>query len=85
MKTSRFYAMHSRENAVYAVLDTHILAYMRENMGIIDAPRSTPTSQRQYLTLEQTYLAHYNNLPTPKPSLAEFDLQIWVSRRRDKK
>ena len=75
MKTSRFFVLHSRQDAQYAALDVHILRYMRENMDI-DTPRQTPSSKKQYLKLEQTFLKHCEtNGLTP----SNFDLAIWMA------
>lgn len=76
MKTSRFFIVHSRELAEYAVLDTHILKYIRDVIGV-DTPRQTP-AKRKYLELEKIYLEHAK---CKNMSLAELDLKIWVSYR----
>jgi thermostable 8-oxoguanine DNA glycosylase len=72
-KTSRFFVLHSRPNQHYAVLDTHILRWLRDHG--IDAPKSTP-SKNKYIQLEKqflTYANQYGILP------AELDLQIWTT------
>ena len=71
-KTARFFLLHSRKDQKFAVLDTHILKWLR---GIgVDAPKSTPTNLKKYHALEQHYLDYCdeNNL-----SPAELDLHIW--------
>lgn len=57
-KTSRFFIMYSRPEEAdnYAVLDVHILRWMRENLGI-DTPKNTPTSHKRYAQLEQQFLS----------------------------
>lgn len=78
LKTSRCFLMHSRRNVNHAGLDTHILKYLRD-LGY-DAPKSTPTSKKQYLKWEQIFLSH-------KPvnvSVADFDLSIWNQYRNKK-
>jgi len=74
-KTSRFFVLHTQKNARCAVLDTHILKYVRE---FIDpsAPKSTPSGQR-YAELEEKFLLYYKNNYKNLYTLAEFDLTIW--------
>ena len=71
MKTSRCFILHSRENARYAGLDTHILKFLRK-LGY-DAPKSTPTGKK-YLKLESIFLKYADKLGK-KP--ADLDLEIW--------
>jgi len=71
MKTSRCFLLHSRKNARYAGLDTHVLKFLRA-MGH-DAPKSTPIGKK-YLTLESAFL-NYADMVYKTP--AEFDLDIW--------
>lgn len=70
-KTSRFFILHSRPNQRFAVLDTHILRWMRQQ-GIV-APKATPTGTR-YLKLEQKFLDYCDAC---NMSPAELDLHIW--------
>lgn len=72
MKTSRCFILHSRSNAQYAGLDTHILKFLRSKG--VDAPRSTPGSKKKYLTLEKKFL-YYAKVAGMTP--ADFDLEIW--------
>jgi len=76
MKTSRFFITYSRETNDYAVLDTHILSWMRENG--YDAPLSTPTNPKQYKELERLFLEECKKRNmTPQ----ELDFNIWESRQ----
>lgn len=70
-KTSRFFVVHTRPNAKYAILDTHMLRHLRD-MGI-RAPKSTPTSAT-YARLEKAvlYFAEQKGL-----SPAEYDIAVW--------
>lgn len=70
-KTARCFIVHSRENAQYACLDTHILRYLRE-IGF-DTPKGTPTGKK-YKELEEIFLSL-----TKKAGMtpAQFDLFIW--------
>lgn len=72
-KTARFFILHSRPNVSHAVLDTHILKWLREQG--VDAPKSTPP-KKKYAELEKIFLTFaWKNEITP----AELDLQIWKS------
>lgn len=74
LKTSRFFVLHSRAGERVACLDTHILRYMREELGV-PAPKSTPTSPARYHALEKLFLAHCDDLGREP---ADLDLDIWV-------
>jgi len=70
-KTSRYFILHSRENAKVACLDTHILKWMK-SLGY-DVPKSTPSGKR-YLDIETKYL---NECRKRKRHPAHLDLAIW--------
>jgi len=76
-KTSRFFITHSRPNQNYAILDTHILAWLK-SLGYNDIPKSTPSGKR-YQEIEQLFLfeAKQRNM-----SAADLDLQIWKERSK---
>lgn len=76
-KSARFFILFTRENARVACLDRHILRYMRDSMGISDAPEGTPQNLRQYRDLEKKFIAHADELGR---SIAELDFEIWESR-----
>jgi thermostable 8-oxoguanine DNA glycosylase len=76
-KTARFFLLHSRPNQRLAVLDTHILSWMRNDLGV-DAPKATPNGKR-YTELEQIYL-DYCDANNSDP--AALDLTIWNSRTK---
>jgi thermostable 8-oxoguanine DNA glycosylase len=73
MKTSRCFIMHSRKGARYAGLDTHILKYLRA-CSVENVPKSTPSSKKEYLRLEQEFLklADFNKMEP-----ADLDLVVW--------
>jgi thermostable 8-oxoguanine DNA glycosylase len=73
LKTSRFFLLHSRENAEIAALDTHILSYMRNEMNI-DAPKVTPSSAKIYQHLERCFVAQARKL---NMTVADLDLAVW--------
>lgn len=75
-KTSRFFIQSTRENTRYAVLDTHVLAWMREQ-GYY-TPKSTP-SGKMYAALEVVYLELCDQLGV---SPRDLDAQIWLSRAK---
>jgi hypothetical protein len=79
-KTARFFLLHSREGMNCAVLDTHILKYLRD-MGYEKIPKSTPQDPKKYRKLELAFVQCWHihqhcNWETPL-SLAQFDLKIW--------
>lgn len=75
-KTARFFILHSRPGARLAVLDTHILAWMRAKGW--DAPKATPTGKK-YRVLEEKFLDYCDaNGYAP----AQLDLIIWNERSR---
>jgi thermostable 8-oxoguanine DNA glycosylase len=71
-KTSRFFILHTRPNQQLAVLDTHILRYMRSR-GFRNIPAATPTGRR-YKEIEAKFLAL---AAREGRDPAEFDLAIW--------
>jgi len=74
-KTARFFLLHTREGCDYAVLDTHILAWLRTH-GVEDAPKTTPTDKKVYKTLEKKF-RYLSRLIYPFLSDAQIDLLIW--------
>lgn len=75
-KTARCFLIHSRRNLKHAGLDTHILKFLHDS-GYPNVPKSTPTSQKQYLKWESIFL----KLVPKGYSVAEFDLEIWNKYR----
>ena len=71
MKTASCFIIHSRKDANYAGLDTHILKYLKQKG--YDVPTSTP-SRKKYLQVEQKFL---ELVKRSGKSVAEFDLDIW--------
>jgi thermostable 8-oxoguanine DNA glycosylase len=74
-KTARFFLLHTRPNCQCAVLDTHILKWLRDNQ--VDAPQNTPTSVKQYKDLEEKFL-FLANINFPFMSIADVDLTLWM-------
>ena len=71
-KTARCFILHSRKDARVSGLDTHMLKHLRD-LGY-DAPLSTPSSKKQYLTLEKYVLSLSD---TAGMSPADYDLMVW--------
>jgi thermostable 8-oxoguanine DNA glycosylase len=74
-KTARFFMLHSREGQEVAVLDTHILGWMRSRGW--KAPKATP-SQPLYGKLEVAFLME---CVWGGQSPATLDLAIWKERQ----
>jgi len=76
-KTARFFLLHTRKNIEYAILDTHILAWMRKH-GVEYAPTKTP-HPKEYEKYERLFIklakAHF-----PGMALADIDLLIWIEQ-----
>lgn len=73
-KTARYFLLHSRRSACYAVIDTHILKYLRAKG--YSAPTSTPSTNNQYEILECLWLEEIRR-DFPGKTAAEADLAIW--------
>jgi thermostable 8-oxoguanine DNA glycosylase len=70
-KTARFFILHSRKDVRLAVLDTHILKWLKLHGE--NAPKTTPTGKK-YAMLEEAFLTYawkYEMNP------ADLDLHIW--------
>ena len=74
-KTARLFLLHTRQGCDYAVLDTHILAWLR-NHGVDNAPKNTPTNSKLYRELEKQF-RYLSRLEFPYLSDAQIDLLIW--------
>jgi hypothetical protein len=74
-KTSRFFLMGSRPGVRYAILDTHVLNFMRSELGI-PTPNATPGSSAKYRKLEIAWLAHCDAIGRGA-DVAAYDLEIW--------
>lgn len=70
-KTARAFLVHTREAQKFAVIDTHVLKFLR-HQGII-APKSTP-SGKKYNELEKVFL---NICDLRGLEAADLDLAIW--------
>lgn len=71
-KSSRFFLMYTRPGYRCAVLDVHILRFMREHG--IDAPEHTPQNRSTYKKLEREYLRLAERLGVDP---TELDDAVW--------
>ena len=78
-KTARFFVLHTQEDARYAVLDTHILKWLRAKGHV--APKTTPTGRR-YAELEKIFLKEADFMGVHP---AELDLAIWNNYHKPRK
>lgn len=74
-KTARFFLLHSRKNCECAVLDVHVLKFLRAN-GYPLAPKQTPT-RKDYGAWEQIFLS-ICKIKYPQDAVADVDLEIWT-------
>ena len=72
MKTSRCFIIHSRKDAKYAGLDTHVLKFLKDLN--YDVPKSTPASKKKYESIEKTFIKISDRLNV---SPGKLDLIIW--------
>lgn len=82
MKSASFFILYTRYGTRVAALDTHILAYMREQALAPCVPESTPSDRKLYLRLEQAFLQHADELGRDP---AELDFSIWKSKSKTMK
>ncbi len=71
-KTARYFILHTRANQKIAVLDRHVLRYMRDKG--YDVPKAGTPNGKKYLELEKSFLAEAQ-LEDMTP--ADFDLMLW--------
>lgn len=79
-KTARFFLLHSQPGLRLAVLDTHILAWLRDVKKCRRVPRVTPGDRKKYQFWENRFLYFCDQMgKTP----AELDLEIWNQRSKN--
>lgn len=74
-KSASCFLAWTRKGEQVAMLDTHVLAELRD-LGH-KAPKSTPSSKKEYDRLEKIWLDHCKLL---KVNPIEYDLQVWIKR-----
>lgn len=72
-KTSRFFLLHTRENVQVAVIDTHILKFLRERNYPI--PLKVTLTPKRYAQYEKWFIGIW--MAESDLTLAEFDLKLW--------
>jgi hypothetical protein len=89
LKTAKFFVLHSRAREMHGVLDTHVLAWMREHwtpgLSRLPVPRHSPQDPRAYRFWETVYFGmvttrHHARGAGPI-DWARFDLDLWRERR----
>jgi hypothetical protein len=75
LKTARFYLVHTNRKARYAVIDTHILKYLRL-YGVEVPDKVSKVTPKKYLELEKRWLA-ITDKAFPNQTIAERDIHIW--------
>lgn len=70
-KTSRFFVLHSRSDAKVAVIDTHVLKYLKSRRHRV--PKTIPVGA-EYLRLERLMLRYAR---ASGMTMADFDLAVW--------
>lgn len=78
-KTARFFALHTREGARHAVLDTHVLRWLRQHG--YNAPKTTPPAGLRYDNLEAAFLTECDQRGV---NPADLDLAIWTEFTKNK-
>lgn len=76
-KTARFFLLHTRPQCYYAVLDTHILKWIRNHAEYSDAPKDTPQNTVEYEKWSDVAIK-LMNMEYPGMNLADIDLLIWT-------
>ena len=77
-KTASFFLTYSTRGVTdLAVLDTHILAWMRETGLAPDAPKASPVG-KIYIDLERRFVAEARR---QGKTVTELDFEIWKQRR----
>lgn len=73
-KSASCFLAWTRPKVKVAMLDVHLMKYIRNEMGHADAPKATPSSKKQYDYYEKLYLDHCKKL---KKDPTSYDLEIW--------
>lgn len=74
-KTARFFLLHTRPNQSLAVLDTHILKYLKDKG--LNVPDNTPSNKKKYEELEKQFI-FFAHSDFPHMNLADIDLMLWM-------
>jgi len=89
IKTAKFFVLHSRANEMHGVLDTHVLAWMRDHWEAggprgLSVPRHSPQDPATYRFWETVYfgmVSARHHRGAAAIDWARFDLDLWKERR----
>jgi len=89
IKTAKFFVLHSRANEMHGVLDTHVLAWMRDHWEAagprgLPVPRHSPQDPATYRFWETVYfgmVSARHHRGAAAIDWARFDLDLWKERR----
>lgn len=91
LKTAKFFVLHSRAGEMHGVLDTHVLAWMREHWAplgrrSVSVPRHSPQDPALYRFWESVFFGmvaqrHHGPGGGRPVDWARFDLDLWKERR----
>lgn len=73
-KTARFIVLYTNPDADCAVIDTHVLKFLKKEYPAFDVPKSTPSKGRKYKELEELF--QYSAKRAGK-SVRELDSEVW--------
>lgn len=77
LKTSRFFILHSRLGSKVAVIDTHLLKYLKREFKSVTVPSVTPADPNKYKLFETLFLGScFKEQVTPY----EGDLTCWLTK-----
>jgi thermostable 8-oxoguanine DNA glycosylase len=77
LKTASLYILHSFEGCKMAVLDTHLLRFLRKEYPKARIPKASPQDADRYKQVEDLWLGYcYRNGHNP----ATHDLEIWNNK-----
>jgi thermostable 8-oxoguanine DNA glycosylase len=79
LKTASMFMMYTHRNWGGAVLDTHILKFLRDELKLENVPDSTPTTGQAYFLLERAFIAYANE---NNKKVADLDFEIWSKYRK---
>lgn len=74
MKSARFFLVHSRWDQPHAILDVHVLKWLKQIYGTDLVPKKTPSNPKDYKLLEGLFLGECVKW---KRGPAEMDTFIW--------
>lgn len=86
-KTAKMIVLHSKPAERHAVIDTHVLKFLRDVIGVKNVPKASPSSFRRYEMLEDTFLhwideriRYQRHVCIPKPGGGLMDRCVTIER-----